>query len=501
MLNRPVSPKELYGALFEDVQLSGLFKDSKVFADAIAQGNHSEILQTYEENKNKRGFNLEAFVYEHFSFNHQNSTYEADPSQSIEEHIERLWSYLERQPHRALNSDSLIPLSHPYVASGDRIQELYYWDSYFIMLGLVESGRLDMIEHMVANFSNIINNYSYIPYGNRSYYMSRSNPPFFAAILELLAAHKGEDIVYDQYLDPLLKEYRFWTDGWDGIAEGEVYRRLVKFKDGTCLNRYWDDYPEPRQESYAEDVKLALNSNRPLKDLWRNVRAACESGWEFSSRWLADPMKLDTIQTINVLPIDLNVLLYKAEYLIAKALLHRGKDKESVRFVVRSGLRKEAINHYFWNDHNLLYLDYNWKENRSLQRPSLAMVFPLWAELASDQQALATANYLEKHLLQSGGLITTSLDTGQEWDAPNAWAPLQWIAVEGLRKYQFNDLASEISRRFCHTVELTFQKTGNILEKYNVVDPKFTVGNGECPAHDRFGWTSGVYLALKNNNL
>ena len=180
------------------------------------------------------------------------------------------------QPH-----SSLVPLPHRYVVPVGRFREIYYWDSYFTMLGLEQSGRHDLVVDMVQNFAWLIDTFGHVPNGNRSYYLSRSQPPFFAAMVELLAERDGER-VYATYLPQLAREYAFWMDGVARLAPGSAYRRVVRLKDGTILNRYWDDRETPREESYREDIETARTSTRPAHEVYRNLRAAAESGWDFS---------------------------------------------------------------------------------------------------------------------------------------------------------------------------------------------------------------------------
>jgi alpha,alpha-trehalase len=176
-------------------------------------------------------------------------------------HIKNLWGALRREPDKKIEGSSLLPLPHPYIVPGGRFREIYYWDSYFTMLGLKESGQVDMIENMIKNFAYLIETYGHIPNGNRSYYIGRSQPPFFAAMVQLLAAIKG-DKVYVSFLPALAREYTFWMNGSSTLKTGQAYRRVVKLKDGSILNRYWDDSNVPRQESWREDFETAKKSKR-----------------------------------------------------------------------------------------------------------------------------------------------------------------------------------------------------------------------------------------------
>src|SRR5690606_14397665 len=152
--------------------------------------------------------------------------------------------------------------------------------SYFTMLGLLESGRIDLVRSMVANFAAMIERYGHVPNGNRTYYLSRSQPPFFAAMVVLLADHDGPGVLAT-YLPALEREYAFWMDGAESLAPGTAHRRVVRLADGTLLNRYWDDCDTPRDESHIMDVATAAASPRPAPEVYRNLRAGAESGWDF----------------------------------------------------------------------------------------------------------------------------------------------------------------------------------------------------------------------------
>jgi hypothetical protein len=183
---------------------------------------------------------------------------------------------------------------------------------------------------MLANFAHLIDTYGHIPNGNRTYYLSRSQPPFFAAMVARAADRDGESL-YGKYLPQLLREHEFWMQGADRLVPGTAHRRVVRLRDGTVLNRYWDDRAAPRDEAWREDIETARQSGRPAAEVYRNLRATAESGWDFSSRWLADGRTLSTIRTIDILPVDLNALLHEMERAVEQeefdiSLLHHFLD-------------------------------------------------------------------------------------------------------------------------------------------------------------------------------
>lgn len=217
LADTPLQPPDiLLGPLFNDVQSAKLFPDQKTFADAVPKSDPLMILADYRMQRNQSGFDLRHFVSVNFILPKEGEKYVPPAGQSLREHIDGLWPVLTRTTERTDKWDSLLPLPEPYVVHGGRFREVYYWDSYFTMLGLAESGHWDKVADMVANFAREIDTFGHIPNGNRSYYLSRSQPPFFAFMVELLAQNKGDDAL-KQYLPQLQKEYAYWMEGTEDL--------------------------------------------------------------------------------------------------------------------------------------------------------------------------------------------------------------------------------------------------------------------------------------------
>ena len=477
------TPDEIFGDLFEAVQLGGIFKDSKTFVDLIPLFSPEKILEDFQKEKKSESFDLEKFVWKNFkSQTLAVSDFESDTSITLSTHVSNLWKNLTREKDEAISGSSLIPLPYPYIVPGGRFKEIYYWDSYFTILGLAEDGKTDMIENMVKNFAYLIETIGHIPNGNRSYFVSRSQPPFFSLMVDLLAQLKGEKELIT-YLPFLEKEYEFWMN--------PDSNRVIQVGDYQ-LNRYFDNKDFPREESYTEDVKLEGVFPHPMLHL----RAACESGWDFSSRWLADQKSLDQIRAADILPVDLNCLLYHLEKVIFRAHQISGDAVNMEKYFERSNRRTEAINTFFYNHTIGAFVDVVKEEGQASQL-TLAMLYPLFFKLSTQSQADSVAAIIEEKFLNEGGLPTTLLQTGQQWDFPNGWAPLQWIAIKGLDNYGHQKLAKEIAQRWCNLNEKVFMNTGKMMEKYNVVDLTLEAGGGEYDVQEGFGWTNGVYLAMQ----
>ncbi|MGH7700970.1 MAG: trehalase family glycosidase, partial [Gemmatimonadales bacterium] len=280
-------PARDLGPLFHDVQLSGMFEDSKTFVDARPLLAPAEIAARYTASRGDSGFDLKAFVERHFELpGPVGAEFRTDTSRTMGAHIRALWPVLIRAPPLAPPEahSSLIPLPEAYVVPGGRFREIYYWDSYFTMLGLVESGRTDLVGSMLDNFAHLVRTVGHVPNGNRTYYLSRSQPPYFAAMVGLYATATDTTRAL-RYLDALEAEHAFWMDGAERLAPGQAHRRVVRLSDGAVLNRYWDDRATPRPESYRPDYEIGRTVAEPERAaFYRTTRATAESGWDFSSR-------------------------------------------------------------------------------------------------------------------------------------------------------------------------------------------------------------------------
>ena len=496
--SQQLTPRQLYPGLFEAVQLSTVFADNKTFVDVTPKQSPQTIMSHYRAEKNRPDFNLQKFVATWFNLPQTpTNTFQTDISVGIRKHIDTLWTVLSRQPDTAKGS-SLLDLPHSYIVPGGRFREIYYWDSYFTMLGLQESHKTKKIEDMINNFSYLIDKYGFIPNGNRTYYLTRSQPPFFSLMVELLATDNG-DKTLTKYQSELLKEYAYWMKGAANLKKGNASKHVVRLSGGELLNRYWDDSDLPREESFKEDVTDAKQSEEKPSDFYRNVRAAAESGWDFSSRWFNDPNKLSTIQTTDLIPVDLNCLLYHIELVLAKTYKLKGNTQQYKLYQTKALRRKAAILKYCWSEDRGWFMDYNWRKKQVSPVKTLAGVFPLEFGIADTVQSVTIAAHLQTEFLNPGGLVTTLNANGQQWDSPNAWAPLQYMAIYGLINYHQSKLAKQIAMNWIKTNVHLFKKTGKLLEKYNVVDTHSKAGGGEYNLQDGFGWTNGVLLNLMDH--
>ena len=467
--------------LFVDLHCSGLWTDEKVISDSILLAPAEEIRAAYAAQKDVQGFDLKGFYARWFRpVQAEGEGYRTDPAHGPLQHLEAVWPHLTRPADDPGERSTRFPLPHPYVIAGGRFQEAYYWDSYFTCLGLLRSGRQALVRDMLENFAHAIRQIGFVPNGFRSYFLTRSQPPFFALMVQDYGRAVGEEAAaLERYLPEMEAEYRFFMEGPRNLGG---------------LARYWDAGDGPRIEMYGTDLEWVGHGGQ-REGFFRDLRAACESGWDFSSRWLRDAMDLGTIRTTEIWPVDLNCLLLRMEEILAEAAKSAAPERAEA-YAAAADRRRAAIADRFWDAEKGYFFDVLIGSGARLDVTSAAGLFPLWAGVASQAQAVRAAAWAEAHLLRDGGLLTTDIESGQQWDSPNGWAPLQWIAVQGLRRYGLDEMAEELRRRWLETCDRVFAETGKFVEKYNVINPLARSGGGEYELQDGFGWTNGVYVDL-----
>ena len=493
-------PDAIFGDLFEVVQSTHVFSDSKTFVDATPKYSVATINEAFDELDEKTPASMRSFVQEYFTLpGGQESSGDASVEIPVRERIEQLWDVLSRAADQVEPNSSLIALPRPYIVPGGRFREIYYWDTYFTMLGLAEAGRFDAIADIVENFAFLIDEIGFIPNGNRTYFCTRSQPPFFVLMVELLAAVRGDRSIVLRYLPQLRREYDFWMAGADTLAaDGDTSDRVVRVGDGV-LNRYWDESDQPRPESYAEDREYAANTGRDKHELYRDIRAACESGWDFSSRWLADAQSFGSIHTTQVIPVDLNSLLFRLEAGLAAGYTELGDTTSAKLYSRRAESRKRELQNRFFDDEAGFFVDLRLPDLQPTGVLSLAAAYPLFLGIATAQQAAMVTRRIQDEFLVAGGWLTTLNATGQQWDRPNGWAPLQWVVFEGMRNYGFSGEADIGARRWVDDNLDVYRKTGRLLEKYDAEHIGSLATGGEYAVQDGFGWTNAILLKFMNH--
>jgi alpha,alpha-trehalase len=437
----------------------------------------------------------------------------------------------------SIDPPGLLYLENRYVVPGGRFNEMYGWDSYFIVVGLLRDGRLDLAKGMVDNFLFEVEHYGAVLNANRTYYLTRSQPPFLTSmILAIYEAQKAaghEDLNWLRSAYKLAaKDHTLWTkephlagttglsryyDFGDGPApeslkdEGGHYRDVVAFflahpeLDRNLLVRKapGDKSPLTFGSSYSLQVcdttqtkakpECSVATNVSLSsDFYKGDRSMRESGFDISFRF--GPYGAETH---DYAPVCLNSLLYKAEKDMERMSTILGSKQEAEDWKKRAEERKISINKYLWDGQRGMFFDYDFERKARSAYEYVTTFYPLWAGLATPDQARA----LIQHLLtfeQPGGLAMSPKETGAQWDFPYAWAPNQLLTDEGLRQYGFNKEADRISYKFLSTVAENFRRDGTIREKYNAVtrSSETQVTSGYHINIVGFGWTNGAFLEL-----
>mmetsp|Transcript_10664 Transcript_10664/g.23516 ORF Transcript_10664/g.23516 Transcript_10664/m.23516 type:complete len:578 (+) Transcript_10664:38-1771(+) len=488
------------------VQSEGVFpSDSKIFVDLPMRADPEEILKQFKL-RQPTGSALHAFVSEYFEPLHNSSAPDLIPIvpvdfcerparlQELEQPardwalgINNIWKGLVRRTNVSMpERHSLLSARHPIVVPGGRFRESYYWDSFWIIGGLLVSGMHSTARGVISNFLDSIEVFGVIPNGGRAYYLTRSQPPLLSEMVRLYFEHTRDIALVERSIPLLEAEYASWMSG----------RSAVKVK-GHILNRYFSNVTTPRPESWREDEATAKAA---VGEVLPNVHAAAESGWDFSSRWLDNGINLTTAITADVVPVDLNTFLYRMARNIANFHSVTGNLSAAAVFSDRAEKRKCAIESVLWNGTMNQWFDF--RISRHQQRPEAAVsnFVPLWGNLAEPGRLRrVTDALLSSNLLQQAGLQATVSVTGQQWDSPNGWAPLQQMVVEGLMTTN-DPHAQQVGRRIAHRWLQTnfeaWQKTGAMYEKYDTGHMGSGGGGGEYTPQTGFGWTNGVVLML-----
>ena len=421
--------------------------------------------------------------------------------------IERLPD-LPPDPATPFEEHGLLYLPHPYVVPGGRFNEMYGWDSYFILLGLLRDGEVKLARQMVDNFLYEIDHYGMILNANRSYYLTRSQPPFLTSMI-LGVFERTEDRNWLRGTLPAIERYyRYWTsppheiDGYGlsryhGLGEGPAPEVVAGETDGAGLTHY-DRVKQAYRADPPTRYDLSLYYDAAgdrLKPLFYvGDRSMRESGFDPSDRF--GPFSVDII---HYAPVCLNSLLYRMETETASILDILGRQEDAASWSQRGGVRRERINEVLWNDDQGLYMDYDFRNRRGSEYPFATTFYPLWAGIATEGQARRVAENLPRFEARCG-LRTSTTRSGSQWDAPYGWAPLQLIAVEGLRRYGYDEQADRIAAAFIGLVTKEFEEHGAIFEKYDVdrceSDIAAGIRFGYASNEIGFGWTNGVFLEL-----
>jgi alpha,alpha-trehalase len=384
--------------------------------------------------------------------------------QKAREYIASYWAKLER--YHPADDESLLGMPNPYlVPSFDETasfdyNEMYYWDSYFMVQGMLDEPHRDLVTGILGNMLYLFERFSAIPNASRTYLTGRSQPPFLT------------NFIYDVYNSYALDAD--WLKAAMEVAQ-EEYRTV------------WLGTKKPNERLVYKGLSRYYDINY-LHDL-----AEAESGWDMTPRFGR--------KALHYLPVDLNALLYKYETDFARTARLLGDEEAAETWAATADKRAQTMNELMWDSMRGMYYDYDFKKQKRGNVSSLAAFFPMWAGMVTEKQAAALVKALRR-FENKGGLATTdALPLGQfvpgsmpvQWAFPNGWAPLQFVVVEGLQKYGYHEDAKRIALKWLRTNLDWFNEHGVFLEKYNVVNPEKPPQKGVYPSQTGFGWTNAVF--------
>ncbi len=385
------------------------------------------------------------------------------------EYIDAYWKQLER--YHPKDDESLVGLPKPFLVPSYQeghefdYNELYYWDSYFMVQGMLDQHHKTLVMGILENLLYLQQRFKIIPNASRLYLTSRSQPPFLTSFIFDLFDTYNLDV---KWLTDVMKvaeeEYRIVWMGTRKPNARQVY---------AGLSRYYDF-------NYLHDI------------------AEAESGWDMTTRFGR--------KALNYLPVDLNALLYKYETDFARAAQLRGDIAVAKKWLKQAQIRKNTMDALMWNEMRDFYYDYDYTKEKRGNVSSLAGFYPMWAGMVDRQRAAKLVKNLRK-FEQKGGLATTEPSTipinsikpnslPTQWAYPNGWAPLQFIVIQGLERYGYHQDARRIALKWLKNNLDWFNKHGIFLEKYNVVDPGKPPVKGVYPSQTGFGWTNAVFERL-----
>lgn len=523
----PTCNSEIYckGELLKTVQMARIFPDSKTFVDMEMTHDSSQVISNFKElmfatNNNPTRNQVKEFVQSNFQPGKELEDWKAPDFNprppflqtiQVEEYKEfatslvQIWANFSRilkedvfkEPERY----SIIPVPNGFVIPGGRFREFYYWDSYWIIKGLLASDMNQTVRGMIENFLSMVDRYGFVPNGGRIYYLNRSQPPLLSHMAHEYLKATNDIPWLKKNVHLLQKELKYWL---------KTQTVTFSFNNNEhTLARYSIDDPSPRPESYSEDVKTCSTrkSEEDTKNCYRDLKSGAETGWDYSSRWFIDERgsyggNLSSIQTRRIIPVDLNSFLAQA-YKMVSIFSHIAGDLESEKYWLSLHLAwVESIQQVLYNETAGIWfdLDLDRLKHRTGFYPS--NLAPLWAELY-DEPILGdlAVKYLEKEGIFDfpGGIPTSLINTGEQWDLPNAWPPTQSIAIMALkrsRSVKAIKAAEGLAKKWIDNNLMIFKRTGYMYEKYNAEKAGDVGGGGEYNIQTGFGWSNGEIFEL-----
>ncbi|KAJ2078496.1 hypothetical protein H4R24_004437 [Coemansia sp. RSA 988] len=519
--------------------MAKLFADDKTFVDKPTLKPQQQVLEEFAQiggrnastaelrkfiadNFGEEGSELKEVQLEELDSNPSFLNKVADPLVRAFGHtVNSYWKTLIREQDLSTLCDgcvsSMLKLKYHFVVPGGRFREIYYWDTFFTLEGMLRSGLHNLAESNIRDLLLLVQNYGFVPNGARLYYLDRSQPPLLTLMVKLYYEHTGDADFVKEALPLLQREYRYWMDRHSVEVPSPSNEN-----SSLLLNRYIVDTDQPRPEAYSADYELAHNVSSTdaaiRAAIYADMATGAESGWDFSTRWVRDVNApenkiLQTIRTRQVVPVELNAMLYQIEMILAEFgdITGTGSPEDYHGLAARRRQNMEAV---FFDTETGLFFDYLLDERRRSSTFTAASVWPYWSFNADAQspQASRAFEYLSQVLASNtGGIPSTLNKSGQQWDWPMAWPPLQYVTMQAALTMKQTQLAVNIAQAFVDSVFCAWYSTGgsipgvlsqlpnkvdsgHIFEKFNSAQLGKQGGGGEYTVQAGFGWTNGVLL-------
>ncbi|XP_017126388.2 trehalase isoform X1 [Drosophila elegans] len=514
-----------YGNLLHTIQMASppLFSDSKTFVDMTLKNSPDKTLADFNammeaKNNTPSRDDLKIFVDEYFGVkgtelesweptdwkeNPKFLDLVSDPDlKQWGMELNNIWKKLGRKMKDDVKKNpqhySIIPVPNPVIIPGGRFIEFYYWDSYWIIRGLLYSEMYNTARGMIENFLSIVNRIGFIPNGGRVYYHGRSQPPLLTGMVKSYVEFTNDDLFAINALEDLEHEFEYF-----------VNNHTVEVKNHSlCV--YRDSSSGPRPESYSEDFKSAakFESNDDKERLYTELKAAAESGMDFSTRWFisengTNEGNLTNLSTTSIVPVDLNAYLYWNAKMIAEFHSKAGNTKKVIEYENKAEKLLLGIQEVLWNEEVGCWLDYDMKNEKPRNYFVSTNLSPLWAKAfnISDTEKISAKimAYIEKNKLDTypGGVPNTLATPGEQWDFPNVWAPMQYIVVEGLNNLntpEAKNMSKKWATRWVKSNFKAYTDNFDMYEKYNAEVFGGHGTGGEYEVQTGFGWSNGVII-------
>ena len=493
--------------LLHTIQMSNVYKDSKTFVDMVTKYRDEIVISNFNKLGDSPSIeNIKKFLDENF-YEVGHDLVHVEPNDWFEHapflaklndkkllnfggFLNSKWRMLIRNFDKSrvctdCTSTALFS-KNSFIVPGGRFIEYYYWDTFWCIEGLLSSGMTKTAKGIIENFLDVVKVNGFVPNGSRLYYMNRSQPPMLIQMVEAYFRETGDIQFLIDSIKILDTEYEYWMKNKSILLDfkGEYFR----------LNLYKVKSFNPRPESYSEDYLNSLN-HAHKEDYFSNIITATESGWDFSSRWFENPYDIKTIQIKNIIPIDLNSIMYMNEISLLK--FHKILNDKKIGYYERAIRRRhKAINKVFWNENLNTWGDFNLKLNRvNSNFLYISDLSPLWSGVkAPIDPDIIMKRYRPMLFNHVSGVPVSNVESRQQWDFPNVWAPYNYWMVDYLRLTGRKQEALNIAQRFVNTVYHGWLRTNYIFEKYSADELGEYGGGGEYIVQEGFGWTNGVVV-------